>query len=456
MEKDKCINFNWDELLERIESKNIIPVIGQGLYWIENDHKERLLYDYLAEKLTEEIDITLPCDVNHKFSKAAFEYLRKNNDNYLALRKRLLNILKTVKPTPGNPLGKLARIKAFKLFINTTYDDLMANTIKTFRKYPTRTMYYTLKDKNLDKLDNELFDTLGKSECTLVYNIYGNLKERIDSALTEKDILETIVSFQKDMEVKVENRLFQELKGNSLLFIGCGYDDWLFRFFIRTMCNQPYKYPKDPICCKFVGDVFTNNKKDPFNELPGFLTNYDTEVFYSCNGKDFVDTLFEKLEQKYPNEIIPVSDFPETAFISFPGVNRPTALQLASQLRADGINVWVDENEFNPGDEIDETIINAIEKCPVFIPLISEESKIIRLENGEMKYHYQEWIWVYLFNKTRSKKLKTIVPVIIDGTDWMYEKFKELCYLKIPGGAGGEYDKLRKMLLKLQIERDSD
>ena len=120
MKKDNCSNFNWDELLDRIESKNIIPVIGQGLYWIENDHEDRLLYDYLAEKLAEEIDITLPCDTNHKFSKAAFEYLRKNNDNHLALRKRLLNLLNTVKPTPGNPLGKLARIKAFKLFINTT------------------------------------------------------------------------------------------------------------------------------------------------------------------------------------------------------------------------------------------------------------------------------------------------------------------------------------------------
>jgi hypothetical protein len=31
--------FNLDELLDRIESKKIIPVIGHGLYWIETEGK---------------------------------------------------------------------------------------------------------------------------------------------------------------------------------------------------------------------------------------------------------------------------------------------------------------------------------------------------------------------------------------------------------------------------------
>ncbi len=36
------INFNWDQLLARIESNNVIPVIGHGLYWIERDGQESL------------------------------------------------------------------------------------------------------------------------------------------------------------------------------------------------------------------------------------------------------------------------------------------------------------------------------------------------------------------------------------------------------------------------------
>ncbi|MCP5053146.1 MAG: hypothetical protein GY940_38620, partial [bacterium] len=57
-------------------------------------------------------------------------------------------------------------------------------------------------------------------------------------AYTEKDILETIVEFQADMKDNRENNLFQQLESRSLLFMGCGYDDWLFRFFIRTVANE--------------------------------------------------------------------------------------------------------------------------------------------------------------------------------------------------------------------------
>jgi hypothetical protein len=80
-------DFNWDELLVRIESKKIIPVIGYGLYWIEKEGKGRvLLYDYLAEKMAEEIGMPPLTGESHKFSKTAFEFLKKNRNNYLRLK----------------------------------------------------------------------------------------------------------------------------------------------------------------------------------------------------------------------------------------------------------------------------------------------------------------------------------------------------------------------------------
>lgn len=458
MKNNKSDTFNWVELLERIDGGEIVPVIGQGLYWVEVDGQERLLYDFLAEKLAEEVGVPFPSEANHKFSKAAFQFLEKQRESmsdFVAvrtLRKFLLDILKPVKPADANPLWKLARIKAFKFFINTTYDEFLVNTVKRTRDYPTRVLHYTLKAKNMDQLDDELFNSLKHSKCTLVYNLYGNLQESVDAAFTEKDILETIVKFQKDMEVCRDNRFFQELEGNGFLFIGCGYKDWLFRFFIRIICSKPYQYPKGMDICKFIGDDFGHEKEAPANELLRFLKSYDTEVYYSGGGKCFVDTLFQKLEQNFPGTIIPVTEFPETAFISFHGANRRPAKTLANGLQACGINVWLDEKEFDPGDEVDGTIINAIEKCPVFIPLISGESKSFLLENGKMKYHCQEWNWVCLFNKRTGIKPKTIIPVIIDGTDWMYDKFKDFYSVKIPGGKSGEgeFEKLRRKLEEVQ------
>jgi hypothetical protein len=462
MKDEKRIQFNWDVLLARIKSKNIIPVVGLGVYWVQEDGSDQsiLLYDHLAKKLSEEIGYSLNPEENNKFSKVVFEYFKKNKYDYnpdyrfmasTNLREILLEILSTVKLAPDNPLWKLARIKSFNLFINTTFDDFFVDILHRVRKYPTKFLSYTQQDKKLSELTGTLFKELKKSKQTLVYNIYGNLRERIESAFTEKDMLETIVSFQMDMVANPKNRLSQKLRSSSLLFMGCGYDDWLFRFFIRSMSNQEYQYPGEAKRKKYVSDMFGGEEKYNFNKLQNFLTSYDSDVYSSCSGKEFVDTLYRKLE-KFPELIIPEAEFPETAFISFHGANREVAFKLEKRLRDDGISVWVDKQQFEPGDEVDATIISAMEKCPVFIPLISRESKELYLPNGNMKYHCQEWNWVYLFNNDKEGlPRKTIIPVVIDNTDWMYERFKNLNYVKIPGGSGGEYDKLKEKLLEFQL-----
>jgi hypothetical protein len=453
MNGNNDVGFNWDELLERIQLKKVIPVIGHGLYWIEKEGKERLLYDYLAEKMAEKIGISPLSEVSHRFSKTAFEFL-KGNKNNLELSKFLSAMVEEETLTAANPLWKLARIKAFNIFINTAYDHFLADTIKSVRNIPTETHSYTLREKKLNKLDNDLFEKLEESNATLVYNIYGNLKNRIDSAFTEKDILETIVEFQKDMKAYPENNLFQALEGSSLLFMGCGYDDWLFRFFIRTVANAPYRLPRDPYKSLFIADDRFDDKKDPSHQLPRFLKDYESEIFYAGGREDFVDTLFEKLEEAFPGEIIPVTDFPAFVFISFHGANRAVAERLAANLREDGIDVWLDKKKRKPGGKVDDTITKAISKCPVFIPLVSEETKTLQAKSGVLKYHVEEWTWAFGNNKTGNNP-KHIIPVNIDGTDWIYNKFADLFYVTVKGGERvDEYDDLKTKLL--DIQRGSD
>jgi hypothetical protein len=110
METGRCERMNWDELLERIDGHNIIPVLGQGLYRVSTreNHRGALLYDYLAEKLAHESGFSLDPAMNHKFSKAALHFLGKNNPDYSALKKLrrfLLDRLKEIKfsPDPQNP-----------------------------------------------------------------------------------------------------------------------------------------------------------------------------------------------------------------------------------------------------------------------------------------------------------------------------------------------------------------
>lgn len=443
--------FNWDKLLKRIKHRNVIPVIGHGLYRVEIESKGKsggLLYDYLARQVSKECGSTLHPDENHKFAKACLAFLKKTNNDYLQLSDFLRETLKGVWPVPGGSLWKLARIKTFDIFITTAYDDLLVNTIKTVRQIPTKVHYYSLEEKNLAQLDNNLFNFIRDSKCTLVYHIFGNMEKTIAPAYTERDIMETLLEFQEDIGMQPKNRLSRELKTRSLLFMGSGFDDWLYRLFIRIISNEPYKYPRQEFTHKYVADDFRNYKKDTFHELTRFLRDYDTEVFYTGSVSDFVDLLFDKLKKSYPQEIIPLSDYPGTVFLSFEGSDRAAAARLAYHLRKDGINVWMDEHVFKSGDKVDETIIKAIDNYRAFMPLISKNSQQLVTGDGKLKYHIQEWEFAHSQNVYKDK---AILPVKIDDTGWIYDKFNNLYHFNIPGGKRlGDYEELKRRLLALQ------
>jgi hypothetical protein len=168
--------------------------------------------------------------------------------------------------------------------------------------------------------------------------------------------------------------------------------------------------------------------------------------------KEYEKTVKEStaMKEELPGGIMPVNDSTVTAFISFDGTNRSAAVRLASNLKADGIDVWLDEKEFEPGDSVDGIISKAINKCAVFIPLVSRETRNIQEDSGKLKYHCREWEWA-LFNMKSGKNPRTIIPVKIDGCDWMYDKFENLYFISITGGKRVKgYKELKEKLLKLQ------
>lgn len=453
--------FAWDKLLPHIKNGKVIPVIGLGLYRVEIESEGKskpLLYDYLAEQVAKKCvpKFDPNPDENHKFAKACLEFLKLNNNHCLKLSEFLKSKLLGVHLTPSNALWKLARIKNFNLFINTAYDDFLANTIRTVRNIPTEVQSYTENEKNFNQVDNAC-NSLDRSQCTLVYHIFGNIKNCLEPAYTEKDILETIVQFQKDMVEYKDNNLFLKLRSSSLLFIGCGYNDWLLRFFIRTIATTPYVFNSQNQTLNFVGDNLLDNKRHPFKELSRFLASHKTEIFHSLTGSDFVDLLFEKVE-KDPSgeiEIIPPSAFPGGVFISYDSTDEEAAKRLAENLRKDNINVWIDEEKIKGGDHVDETIIYAINKCLAFIPIISRNSE--KNINAPGKYYIKEWDWAYgrkVSEKNKAKNKIKIIPVTIDNTRTTYDGFKGLSYYKIPDGcdSGEDYPKLRDQLIAIQSE----
>lgn len=458
MNANMDVDFCWDDLLHYINMGNVIPVIGEGLYWVR--HKSGapagnfLLYPFLAEMFVEQMGLD-PREPKDTFSQAVFRFQEQHPDKdiNIPVKDFLARQLDSLAPVPDHALWQLARIRSLRLFINTTYDNYLRQTLKKVRSHPVETIHYTLQRKWSTKPEADLFNRLENGECSLIFNIYGSAARSMAPAYTEKDILETIVSFQKDMETDRHNIFFQTLERSNLLFMGCRYDDWLFRFFIRTMSNKPYNTQKGAANRQFIGDDFSTFQ---CGDLQRFLKAHATEVFYSRENEELAAQLFGKIEAKYPGDIIQAREFPAPAFISFHGADRAEARRLAEQLREDGIDIWLDETDLPAAGRVDETISLAIASRPVFIAVVSENTRQLQPETGAaVKYHIREWEWAY-GQYSKKQNPRHIIPVVIDNTPWMYDSFKPIAYLKIPGGQRtGDYEKLRSRLLEIleQLER---
>jgi len=79
-------------------------------------------------------------------------------------------------------------------------------------------------------------------------------------------------------------RLFDELANRNLLFLGCGFPDWLSRLFIRVVKNAPFSRG-DSRTAQIVADARTASD----HQLCVFLKHYDLMVYPRGEASDFVD-----------------------------------------------------------------------------------------------------------------------------------------------------------------------
>jgi hypothetical protein len=97
---------------------------------------------------------------------------------------------------------------------------------------------------------------------------------------------------------------------------------------------------------------------------------------------------------------------------------------------------WFDKSALKPGDNWDRHILGAIQKCSLFLPLISANTE--RRQEGYFRLEWDE-------AAERSKRIagrKFIFPIVIDpeyGGDMsryalLPERFKAIQYSHAPGG----------------------
>lgn len=426
----------WDDLLNYIEERRVIPIIGPDLLRVQTDGGPRLLYEWLAEKLAARLSVDssglpLPLTLND----VVCLYLGQRGRREEAYT-RLRSIMREVDFEPPQALRQLTQITDFDLFVTTTFDPLLerAVNLERYGGQPTAEVIAYAPNRVAD-----LPVERGQLQRTVVYHMLGRLSASPTYVVSDEDMLEFICALQS--EHLTPEKLFHELEHNHLLLIGSDFSNWLARLFLRMAKRKRLSDPRD------VGEVFADDHTMKDDRLVAFLQQVSVRTRVYGGAEAFVAELHSRWTKRQggsaqasgagsaPQRFLPPSrEMPENAvFISYAREDLPAVQRLKAALDGAGIATWFDMDRLEGGDDYDRKIHANIARCSFFLPVISGATQR-RLEG----YFRREWSYAVDRARNIAEGAVFILPVCIDDTPeggaLVPEKFKSLHVSRMPGG----------------------
>lgn len=264
----------------------------------------------------------------------------------------------------NSEIVKLIKSKAFRVILTTTFNPLVEQIMEDAWGGKGSIDVKNFGDRqqkdfaSIDKivLSNDIKPTLYYLFGKATNNVsdYGNPQFIVD----EEDYIKMI----KDWMVSPPKSLMQFLQGKRILAIGCKFENWLFRFFWRAVLEAQTSYESKHLLALTLTespeDVQLNKVLELYN-----LTN-------PGNVEEFLNGLNEAIETQKQKAWIE-SRREGGIFISYYNEDKEDALSLFYRLTEMGFNVWMDNNNLYYGVEYKEMIKEAIDRCIVFIPILS-------------------------------------------------------------------------------------
>jgi hypothetical protein len=424
----------WDDLLNFIEERRVIPIIGPELLQVDTESGPRQLYEWIAEKLAVKLGVdtaSLPRPFTLNDVVCWFLASRGRREEAYT---RLRSIFRDANFAPPLALRQLAQITDFDLFVTTTFDPLLEQAVNLERFGGAQSA------EVIAYAPNRVADLPAEREKLtrpVIYHLLGRLSASPTYVISDEDTLEFICALQS--EHLTPERLFHELEHSHLLFIGSSFTNWLARLFLRMAKRHRLSDPRD------VGEVLADSHSIADARLMNFLQQVSVRTrVYSGAGK-FVDELHRRwTTRRRPADVIalpaaqrflpPERDMPENAvFISYAREDLPAVQRLKAGLDAAGIRTWFDLDRLDGGDDYDRKIQRNIARCSYFIPVVSATTER-RLEG----YFRREWSYAIDRSRNIAEGALFILPVCIDDTNassaHVPERFKALHIMRLPGG----------------------
>lgn len=386
---------DWERLLDRIENRHVLPVIGPALVTVECNGEQVPLYRSLAPVLERRLGLE-SAPPGAAIMDVAREYISRGGRS-TTLYATLSALLK--QPYPVSPgLRALAGVGGFDLFISSTADNLMAQALAEHnRGFNAACQVFFFHPKGRAVAHPHDKSEKVKPNCDLptefdgpaLYQVMGSLQST-DFAVWEEDYMEFVCGLLEQRGTL--ERLFHRLKASDLLLIGAPSEDWIVRFFLRAARGR--RLSEEAQGSRY----YLADRRRDLPEPMTFFFETATRLTRIIDGDPVAFVL--ELARRWQQRTRPVAigdplarvdeECPDGAvFISYAREDVDAVRVLARALQMEGVKFWIDRRELQYGGNYDRALEHQVRRaCSFFISVISGVT-----ENQPDRYLHKERRW---------------------------------------------------------------